>query len=141
MDLTEATSFVGQHHQGVLVARRPGGDPHLSNIAYALGDDGVVRISVTDTRAKVRHLRADPRASLHVTRPDFWRWVVLDGRAELSPVAEAEGDATVDELVAVYRAVRGEEHPAWDDFRRAMVADRRLVVRLHPERAYGQLAR
>ena len=33
------------------------------------------------------------------------------------------------------------EHPDWDDFRRAMVADGRLVLRVHPERAYGMLGR
>ena len=53
-------------------------------------------------------------------------------------MAAAPDDATVDELVEYYRAVAG-EHPDWDDYRRAMVADRRLVVRLHPERAYGML--
>ena len=29
--------------------------------------------------------------------------------------------------------------PDWDDYRRAMVDDRRLIVRLRPERAYGML--
>ena len=43
-----------------------------------------------------------------------------------------------DELVEYYRALSG-EHPDWDDYRRAMVTDRRLIVRLRPERAYGML--
>jgi len=42
----------------------------------------------------------------------------------------------VDELVELYRSLSG-EHPNWDEYRAAMVRDRRLVVRLHPERAYG----
>jgi CubicO group peptidase (beta-lactamase class C family) len=46
-------------------------------------------------------------------------------------------DPTVEELVEVYRLVGGKEHPDWDDYRRAMVADGRLVVRLHVERLYG----
>ena len=47
-------------------------------------------------------------------------------------------DATVEELIEVYRAIAG-EHPDWDDFRRAMVADRRLVFRLRVERIYGNV--
>ena len=47
-------------------------------------------------------------------------------------------DATADELVEYYRAVAG-EHPDWDEYRRAMVDDQRLVVRIRPTRAYGML--
>lgn len=61
-----------------------------------------------------------------------------DGRPH--PVAEDPEDATVEELVALYRDAQG-EHPDWDEFRAAMVRDRRLVLRLHVERAYGQARR
>ena len=44
----------------------------------------------------------------------------------------------MEELVALYRGISG-EHPDWDDYRRAMVDDRRLVVRLRPTYAYGAL--
>jgi PPOX class probable F420-dependent enzyme len=152
MELSTALSFAREHHRGVLTTIRPDGRPQLSNIVYALGgagaagdaggageaDGDIVRISVTESRAKTRNLRRDPRGSLHVSRDDFWAWVVLEGEAELSPVAEAPDDATVEELAGLYRAVQG-EHDAWDDFRAAMVRDRRLVVRLRPARAYGML--
>ena len=110
----------------------------MSNIAYALGDDDVVRISVTDSRAKTNNLRRDARASLYVVGDNFWAYVVVDGTAELTSVATDPADETVDELVALYRAVSG-EHPNWDEFRQAMVADRRLVIRLHCDHAYGML--
>ena len=55
-----------------------------------------------------------------------------------TPVAADPGDATVEELVALYRSLSG-EHPDWDEYRAAMVADGRLVVRLTPTRAYGML--
>jgi hypothetical protein len=51
-------------------------------------------------------------------------------------VAADPNDATVEELIDVYRAVAG-EHPDWDEYRAAMVADRRLVIRLAVERVYG----
>lgn len=128
--------LVAERHQGVLVTLKRDGRPQLSNIAYALGDDGVVRISVTDGRAKTANLRRDPRASLHVSSPDFWSYAVVEGDAALSPVAADPADATADELVALYRAVQG-EHDDWDEFRAAMVGDRRLVVRLPVGRLYG----
>ena len=138
MDLATALEFAAGRRHGVLTTLKADGRPQLSNIAYHLGDDGVIRISVTDGRAKTANLRRDPRASLHVTRDDFYAYAVVEGLAELTPVAADPGDATVDELVDYYRAIAG-EHPDWADYRRAMVADRRLIVRLRPERAYGML--
>ena len=136
MELTDALSFVRGRHQGVLTTIRSSGRPQLSNIVYTLGDDNVARISVTDSRAKTKNLRRDPQASLYVVGDDFWSYVVLEGMAELAPVAGDPADETVDELVALYRTVAG-EHPDWDEFRRDMVADRRLAVRLHFDHAYG----
>jgi PPOX class probable F420-dependent enzyme len=94
--------------------------------------------SPTDDRAKTVNLRRDPRAQLYVTREDFFAYVVLDGTASLSPVAEEVDDPVVDELVEMYRLASG-EHPDWDEFRRAMVDQRRVVATLTATHAYGQL--
>lgn len=137
MELSAALAFVADRHHGVIVTLKADGRPQLSNVAYA-AVDGVIRISVTDSRAKTANLRRDDRASLHVTRDDFYAYAVVEGRAEVMPVAADPDDATVDELVDYYRAVSG-EHPDWSEYRQSMVEDRRLIVRLHPERAYGML--
>jgi len=137
MDLGDALSFAADRQHGVLVTQKANGRPQLSNIAYAVSD-GVARISITADRAKYRNLQRVPYASLHVTQEDFWAYVVVEADAELSPVSAAPDDATVDELVDYYRALAG-EHPDWDDYRRAMVADRRVVVRLRPTHAYGMI--
>lgn len=139
MDLDRALDFAADRTAGVLLTIRSGGRPQASNIMYALGDDGVARISVTDDRAKTANLRRDPRASLHVTSDDFWQYVVLEADAELSAVAAAPGDAASQELREVYRAVSGGEHDDWDEYDAAMVRDRRLVIRLRPTRAYGMV--
>ena len=128
-------TLVEAKNAGVLVTIKRDGRPQLSNVSYAL-IDGVVKVSVTDDRAKTKNLRRDPRASLYVVRDDFWSYAVVEGDAELSPVATDPDDATVEELVELFRAVQG-EHPDWDDYRRAMVNDRRLVVRLPIGRIYG----
>ncbi|MCZ7418709.1 MULTISPECIES: PPOX class F420-dependent oxidoreductase [unclassified Micromonospora] len=122
---------------GVLATIRRDGRPQLSNVVYAYDrTNGLIRVSVTDGRAKTANLRRDPRASFHVASDDGWSYAVAEVRAELTPVAAEPGDDTVAELVDLYRAVQG-EHPDWDDYRRAMVAERRLVLRLRVERLYG----
>lgn len=136
MDLAAALDYIRPRKNGVLVALKRDGRPQLSNITYTVGDDDVVRISITADRAKYVNLTRDPRASLYVTQEDFWGYVVLEGDADLSAVAADPHDSTVDELIEVYRAAVG-EHPNWDEYRDAMVSDRRLVVRLRPVRAYG----
>ena len=123
---------------GALTTLKRDGRPQLSMINITFDPArSLVRASVTDGRAKVANLRRDPRASVLVASPDGWSYAVLEGDAELSAVARAEDDATVEELVEVYRAVRGEDHPDWADYRRAMVRDRRLVLRLRVTRVYG----
>jgi len=64
---------------------------------------------------------------------------VVEGTAALTPVAADPQDDTVEQLIAYYRAGNG-EHPDWDDYRAAMVADGRLIAAVHPERAYGLVA-
>lgn len=124
-------------HGGVLVTLKRDGRPQLSNVSHAYDPaDRTIRVSVTDGRAKTRNLRRDPRASYHVTTGDRWAYAVAEGTADLTPVAAGPHDDTVEELVRLYRDVLG-EHPDWDDFRAAMVRDRRLVVRLRVERVYG----
>ncbi|MFI2203395.1 PPOX class F420-dependent oxidoreductase [Streptomyces sp. NPDC020192] len=129
--------LLAEGHGGVLVTLKQDGRPQLSNVSHAYyPDERIIRISVTDDRAKARNLRRDPRASYHVTSADRWSYTVAEGTAELSPVAQDPHDDTVEELIRLYRDVGG-EHPDWDDYRAAMVRDRRLVVRLRVDRAYG----
>lgn len=136
MDTTDALAYARQRQKGVLVTLKADGRPQLSNVLYAVGDDDVVRVSVTDSRAKTANARRDPRVALHVTSEDFWSYVVVEGRAELTPVAAAPDDPTVDELAALYRSLQG-EHDDWDEYRASMVEAGRLVLRLHPDHAYG----
>jgi PPOX class probable F420-dependent enzyme len=126
-----------RHSRGTLATLKRDGRPQLSNIDYAWDDaTRMIRASVTDGRAKVANLRRDPRASFHVDTDDGWSYAVAEGNAQLSPVATDPDDATVAELIELYRTIRG-EHPDWDDYRAAMVRDRRLVLRLPVDRLYG----
>jgi PPOX class probable F420-dependent enzyme len=124
---------------GVLTTIRRDGRPQLSNITYAWdAERAVARVSITEDRAKTRNLRRDPRAALHVTSADFWSWTVVEGEAQLTAPASAPDDPTVEALVDLYRSVGG-EHPDWEEYRAAMVADRRVVLTLPVTSAYGQV--
>jgi len=136
MDLHTALAFARDRRQGVLATIRANGRPQLSNILYVPGDGDTLRISVTADRAKTANLRRDPRASLYVVGESFYQYAVIEATAALSAVAAETGDATVEALVEYYRLGQG-EHPDWDEYRAAMVADRRLLVTLTPDRAYG----
>ncbi|HVB94723.1 MAG TPA: PPOX class F420-dependent oxidoreductase [Acidimicrobiales bacterium] len=138
MELDKALTFARDHRQAILTTIRSNGRPQLSNVMYHVFDDGLIRISITTDRAKYRNLTREPWAALHMSRQDFFAYVVLEGDVELSPVASRPDDATVDELVEYYRALTG-EHEDWDAYRQAMVDDRRVMVRLTPTRAYGML--
>lgn len=136
MTIDDALDFMRDKRSGILIALKSDGRPQSSNIAYVVGDDGVIRISVTDGRAKTANLRRDPRASLHVNSDDFWAYAVVEADVTLTPVAKSLDDATVDQLVEYYRAVSG-EHDNWPEYRQAMVDDNRLLLELHPTHAYG----
>ncbi|MFI9645334.1 PPOX class F420-dependent oxidoreductase [Streptomyces sp. NPDC052040] len=130
-------ALLSAEHGGVLVTLKRDGRPQLSNVVHTYDpEERIIRVSLTDDRAKTRNLRRDPRASYHVTSPDRWAYTVAEGTAELSPVAQEPYDPTVEELVRLYRDLSG-EHPDWDDYRTAMVREHRLLLRLRVERAYG----
>ncbi|CAN5709142.1 PPOX class F420-dependent oxidoreductase [soil metagenome] len=122
----------------MLITIRKDGRPQSSDVAYDV-QDGTLVVSVTDDRAKTANMRRDPRIVLHLTDPPSWSYVSFDGTAELSAVTTEPGDATSDALCAYYEAVAGEPHPDWDEYRAAMVAEKRLLVTFTPTSAVGQV--
>jgi PPOX class probable F420-dependent enzyme len=133
MDLERARAFLAGKHRGILATIKQNGRPQLSNILFFLDDDGRIRISVTQTRAKTKNLRRDPRAALHVQGASPWEYIVIEGTAEF-----IEGPGVLDALRHYYRRVSG-EHPDWADYDRAMVEEQRLLLSISVDYAYGQL--
>lgn len=134
----EFEEFVAGRHHAVVATLRASGHPQMSNVVYAWWD-GAFHVSVTESRAKTRNLRRDPRVAVHVTSDDRWAWVVGEGTAELSPLAAEPGDDVAMELRRIYEAVSGGPHEDWDEFDRAMVDEGRLVLTVAPEHTYGQV--
>ena len=138
MELAEAIEWAAERHLGALITIRADGRPQSSDIVYDL-DGGAFSVSVTDGRAKTANLRRDPRAVLHVSDPSSWSYVSFDGTVELLPAATNPDDATCDALVRYYERVTGKPHPDWAEYRRAMVDERRLVVRFTARGATGMI--
>lgn len=130
-------ALLAEHHGGVVVTLKRDGRPQLSNVSYTFDPSTrLIRVSITDGRAKTKNIRRDPRVSFYLSGPNFRSYVVAEGTAELTPVAKDPNDATVEELIDVYRAIAG-DHPDWQEYREAMVADERLVLRIPVDRVYG----
>jgi PPOX class probable F420-dependent enzyme len=122
---------------GVLATIKGDGRPQLSNVSYYFDRRAaVLQVSITEPRAKTRNLRRDPRASILVSSDDGWSYAVAEGTAILTPPAMTPHDDTVEALIALYRNIAG-EHPDWDEYRRAMVTDRRVLLTLPVSHVYG----
>ncbi|GLW99870.1 TIGR03618 family F420-dependent PPOX class oxidoreductase [Microtetraspora sp. NBRC 16547] len=132
----ELSRLLREQRFGVLASVRSTGHPHLSTVVYHWNpEEHVVRISSTADRLKVRQLRRDPHAALHVNGPNVWSFTVAEGEAEISEVTTVPGDATGRELLAL---TPGFDDPADEAaFLEQMVADRRVVIRIRVSRLYG----
>ena len=111
MELSDALDFARSSGQSVVVTLKADGRPQLSNVVHHVDDDGLIRISITDDRAKTKNLRRDPRVSLYLTSDDFWKYVVIEGTAELSAVAQAPDDAVADAAASTTTAPSGANTP------------------------------
>ena len=130
MTEAQARAFVARHHRGVLATLKRDGRPQLSNVVYALDDDGRIKVSTTRDRAKARNLRRDPRVSLAVQGDTWQEYLVVEGSAEV-----LDGDVLAD-LRRVYEKVSGKPHPDWAQFDAAMRRDGRVLLAITIDRLY-----
>jgi PPOX class probable F420-dependent enzyme len=130
MDRDTALEFIRHNHHAVLATTRSDGEPQLSPVAAGVDDAGTVVVSTRETAVKTKNLRRRPRASLIVMNDRFFgEWTQVEGPVEIVSLPEA-----MEGLVAYYRQLSG-EHPDWDEYRAAMVSERRVLLRLTVERA------
>lgn len=129
--------LLAESRLGVLATIKSDGRPQLSPVMpFYDREADVIYVSMTEGRAKTANLRRDPRAALEVTSPDGWAWATAEGTATLTgPGADPHGPE-VDALVDYYRNASG-EHPDWDEYRSAMVSDRRVLMAMTVDHVYG----
>jgi PPOX class probable F420-dependent enzyme len=130
MSPDEARAFVANNHRAVLITRRPGGGLQSSPVLVGVDGEGKVVISTRESAYKTRNLRRAPAVVLCVLSDDFFGpWVQLEGTAQIVSLPEA-----MEGLVDYYRRISG-EHPDWDEYRRAMEQQQRVLVRVSIDRA------
>jgi PPOX class probable F420-dependent enzyme len=130
MDIDQATAFVRDNPRAVLATMRLDGTPQMTPILVGVDEKNRLVISTRETAIKVANVRRDPRAWVCVLNDGFYgAWAQLGGEVEVVSLPEA-----MEPLVEYYRGISG-EHPDWDDYRSAMVRDRRCLIRITPTTA------
>ena len=125
MEITGALAFVQNERRCVLATLNPDGSPHLVVVFAAVKDD-VLWISTPRTSVKARNVARDPRVTMAFgIRP----WIAIAGAARVVT------DGLPQKLREYYRLAAG-EHPDWDDYDRAMIAEKRVLLEITPKRAY-----
>lgn len=127
----EAEAFLRENHRAVLSTTRSDGGPQMSPVLIALDNDGRAVVSTREATSKVRNLRRNPYAYAIVLNDHFYgQWLQMEGPATIVSLPEA-----MEPLVSYYRSISG-EHPDWDDYRRAMERDRRVLIQIDIARAH-----
>lgn len=130
MDLDAAREFLQENHRCVLSTRRSDGRPQMSPVVAAVDAGGRITISTREAAMKTRNARRDPAVSLCVMNDRFFgSWMQVDGIAEIVELPEA-----MEGLLENYRTIAG-EHEDWDEYRRAMERERRVLLAITPTHA------
>jgi PPOX class probable F420-dependent enzyme len=124
----DARAFVAGNHRAVLITRRSAGGLQTSPVLVGVDGEGMLVVSTREAAYKTRNLRRDPTAVLCVLSDGFFGdWLRIEGTAQVVSLPEA-----MDGLVDYYRGISG-EHPDWDEYRRAMEQQRRVLLRISIE--------
>jgi PPOX class probable F420-dependent enzyme len=121
----DAREFVASNHRAVLITRRSSGGLQTSPVLVGVDGEGKLVISTREAAYKTRNLRRDPTAVICVFSDGFFGpWLQVEGRAQVVSLPEA-----MEGLVDYYRRISG-EHPDWEEYRRAMQQQQRVLVRV-----------
>jgi PPOX class probable F420-dependent enzyme len=122
---------------GVLATIKADGRPQLSPVMpFYDRQGGVIYVSMRAGLAKTVNLRRDARATLEVTSPNGRAWATAEGTATLTGPGTDPDGPEVQALVDYYRLAAG-EHPDWEEYRSAMVSDRRVLMSMTVDKVYG----
>ncbi|MET7400514.1 PPOX class F420-dependent oxidoreductase [Dactylosporangium sp. NPDC005572] len=117
--------FLRPRHRAIIMTTRADGRPQASPVTCGVDTEGRIVVSTYPERAKVRNIRRDPRVSVMVLSDDWSdAWVQIDGTGEVLDLPDA-----LEPLVEYFRCISG-EHPDWDEYRAAMLAQGKSLVRV-----------
>lgn len=106
----DVTTLLSRPNPAVMATIHPDGHPVTVATWYLLEDDGRVLLNLDAGRARLRHLRADPRISLTaLAEGDWYTHVSVQGRVVAT--TEDEGLRDIDRLSRHYT---GQPYPQRD---------------------------
>ena len=133
VDRDALLDFVRPRHRGIVMTTRRDGSPQASPVTMGVDDEGRIVISTYPDRAKAHNARRNPAGSVLVLSDDWDPWVQVWGSFEVLDMPDA-----LEPLVEYFRCISG-EHSDWDEYRRAMVAQDKSLLRLTIDR-WGPIA-
>jgi PPOX class probable F420-dependent enzyme len=134
MEIADAQKFLHQNHRACIAVRQTDGWPQMTFVTPGIDPEGRVIITSRGTTYKVKHLRRDSRVSMLIFGEQYSgsKFVQIHGRAEIIEQPQA-----METLIYWYKQVRG-EHKNWDDYRKQMIEQKRVIIRVNIEKVGPQ---
>ena len=134
MEIAQAKAFLQQNHRACIAVRQKDGWPQMTLVTPGIDAQGRVLMTSRGTTYKVKHIRRDPRVSMLIFGEQYSgsKFVQIHGTAEIIDQPEA-----LDALIYWYKQVRG-EHKNWDDYKKQMQDEKRVVIRVNIEKVGPQ---
>jgi PPOX class probable F420-dependent enzyme len=107
----ELQALLREPNPAVMASLKPDGSP-LSVATWYLWEDGRVLVNLDHSRARLEHLRKDPRVSLTVLDNNWYRHVSLQGR-----VVAIEPDEELKDIDRISRHYRDQDYTVRDSAR------------------------
>ncbi|GAC1593368.1 MAG: PPOX class F420-dependent oxidoreductase [Acidimicrobiales bacterium] len=125
VDRAALLEFLRSRHRVILTTMRCDASPQASPVSAGVDAEGRIVIATYPERAKVANLRRNPNASV-LALSDEWNgpWVQVWGTGEVLDLPEG-----LEAFVEYYRSIAG-EHPDWDEYRKAMLAQGKSLIRI-----------
>ncbi|MEA2460176.1 MAG: hypothetical protein QOH90_353 [Actinomycetota bacterium] len=125
-------SFIEKNSAAFMCTLKRDGTPHVVRMDCGLVD-GKLWSSGTQDRVRTKHLRRDPRATLALPNlSKSYEWLTLECTVRI-----LDGPDAVEQNLTLYRVLAGEPHDL-DEYREAMVKEKRLIYEFEILKAYGQ---
>jgi PPOX class probable F420-dependent enzyme len=123
--------FITDQRWAVITTLRKKGQPSSSFVAYAREGD-VLIVSTPGGTFKRKTLDADPRVTMCVmTNQEPFNFVTVEGLAEI------QTEDIVDPTRKVFKAIEDTGFKEPKDFKGWLEKQRRVIIRIHPERVSG----
>jgi len=106
--------FLRQPNPAVIASIKPNGELHTAATWYDFEDDGTILLNMDGTRARLRHLRLDPRIALTVLDADNW-YAHVSITGTVREIRPDPGLIDIDRLSARYtgHAYSDRERESW----------------------------